>query len=335
MFSRSLTSVSTGACSEAVDRLREALERADAVVVGAGAGLSASAGLTYDGARFEEHFGDFIAKYHIPDMYAGGFYPFESLEEYWAWWSRQILLNRYEKAPRPVYEALLALVGERDCFVLTTNVDHQFQMAGFDKKRLFYTQGDYGLWQCSQPCHQETYDNEETVRRMAAEQRDMRVPPELVPRCPRCGRPMTMNLRCDSTFVEDAGWHAAAGRYAEFLRRHRGGADAVPGAGCGRQHPGDHQVPLLADDDAKPKCGLCLHQPGGALCPPGPAAARHRDFRRHRGRAGPSLRSGSIEPRTETGAHGESMGACWHITGERIYGAVLPCAGICPVQKKV
>ena len=222
MFSRSLTSVSTGACSEAVDRLREALERADAVVVGAGAGLSASAGLTYDGARFEEHFGDFIAKCHIPDMYAGGFYPFESLEEYWAWWSRQILLNRYEKAPRPVYEALLALVGERDCFVLTTNVDHQFQMAGFDKKRLFYTQGDYGLWQCSQPCHQETYDNEETVRRMAAEQRDMRVPPELVPRCPRCGRPMAMNLRCDGTFVEDEGWHAAAGRYAEFLRRHRG-----------------------------------------------------------------------------------------------------------------
>ena len=222
MFSRSLTSVSTGACSEAVDRLREALNRADAVVVGAGAGLSASAGLTYDGARFEEHFGDFIAKYHIPDMYAGGFYPFESLEEYWAWWSRQILLNRYEKAPRPVYEALLALVGERDCFVLTTNVDHQFQMAGFDKKRLFYTQGDYGLWQCSQPCHQETYDNEETVRRMAAEQRDMRVPSELVPRCPRCGRPMTMNLRCDGTFVEDEGWHAAAGRYADFLQRHRG-----------------------------------------------------------------------------------------------------------------
>ena len=222
MFSRSLTSVSTGACSEAVDRLREALNRADAVVVGAGAGLSASAGLTYDGARFEEHFGDFIAKYHIPDMYAGGFYPFESLEEYWAWWSRQILLNRYEKAPRPVYEALLALVRERDCFVLTTNVDHQFQMAGFDKKRLFYTQGDYGLWQCSQPCHQETYDNEETVRRMFAEQKDMRIPAELVPHCPRCGRPMTMNLRCDNTFVQDAGWYAAARRYEDFLRRHRG-----------------------------------------------------------------------------------------------------------------
>lgn len=191
-------------------------------MVGAGAGLSASAGLTYSGERFERYFGDFQARYGIRDMYAGGFYPFETLEEYWAWWSRQIMVNRYTKAPKPVYEDLLALVRDRDCFVLTTNVDHQFQLAGFDKQRLFYTQGDYGLWQCSGPCHQETYDNEETVRKMFAEQRDMRVPAELVPRCPRCGRPMTMNLRCDGTFVEDEGWHAAAGRYAEFLRRHRG-----------------------------------------------------------------------------------------------------------------
>lgn len=193
------------------------------MVVGAGAGLSASAGLTYSGERFERYFGDFQARYGIRDMYAGGFYPFETLEEYWAWWSRQIMVNRYTKAPKPVYEDLLALVRDRDCFVLTTNVDHQFQLAGFDKQRLFYTQGDYGLWQCSGPCHQETYDNEETVRKMFAEQRDMRVPAELVPRCPRCGRPMTMNLRCDGTFVQDAGWHAAARRYEDFLRRHRGG----------------------------------------------------------------------------------------------------------------
>ena len=191
-------------------------------MVGAGAGLSASAGLTYSGERFRRYFGDFQAKYGIRDMYSGGFYPFESLEEYWAWWSRQILVNRYEKAPEPVYENLLDLVKDRDYFVLTTNVDHQFQLAGFDKRRLFYTQGDYGLWQCSQPCHQETYDNEETVRRMFAEQREMRVPAELVPRCPRCGRPMTMNLRCDSTFVQDAGWYAAARRYEDFLRRHGG-----------------------------------------------------------------------------------------------------------------
>ena len=222
MFSRIWTGTSTAASSDLTGRLCDALDAADAVVVGAGAGLSASAGLTYSGERFERYFGDFQARYGIRDMYAGGFYPFETLEEYWAWWSRQIMVNRYTKAPKPVYEDLLALVRDRDCFVLTTNVDHQFQLAGFDKQRLFYTQGDYGLWQCSGPCHQETYDNEETVRKMFAEQRDMRVPAELVPRCPRCGRPMTMNLRCDDTFVQDAGWYAAARRYEDFLRRHGG-----------------------------------------------------------------------------------------------------------------
>ena len=222
MFSKTWTRTSTAVSSDPIGRLREALAAADAVVVGAGAGLSASAGLTYSGERFRRYFGDFQAKYGIRDMYSGGFYPFGSLEEYWAWWSRQILVNRYEKAPEPVYENLLDLVKDRDYFVLTTNVDHQFQMAGFDKRRLFYTQGDYGLWQCSQPCHQETYDNEETVRRMFAEQKEMRVPTELVPHCPTCGRPMTMNLRCDDTFVQDEGWYAAARRYEDFLRRHRG-----------------------------------------------------------------------------------------------------------------
>src|SRR5699024_2027270 len=169
MFSRIWTGTSTAASSDLTGRLCDALDAADAVVVGAGAGLSASAGLTYSGERFRRYFGDFQAKYGIRDMYSGGFYPFGSLEEYWAWWSRQILVNRYEKAPEPVYENLLDLVKDRDYFVLTTNVDHQFQLAGFDKRRLFYTQGDYGLWQCSRPCHQETYDNEETVRKMFAE----------------------------------------------------------------------------------------------------------------------------------------------------------------------
>lgn len=203
-----------------MEQVRRVLHEADAVVIGAGSGLSTSAGLTYSGPRFQEHFGDFIQKYHIQDMYSGGFYPFASLEEHWAWWSRQIMINRYEKAPKPVYDALLELVRDQDYFVLTTNVDHQFQLAGFDQKRLFYTQGDYGLWQCSEPCCQKTWDNEETVRRMVAEQRDMRVPTELVPHCPVCGRPMTMNLRCDNTFVQDEGWYAAYSRYEDFLRRH-------------------------------------------------------------------------------------------------------------------
>ncbi len=192
------------------------------MVIGAGAGLSAAAGFTYSGPRFTENFSDFIKAYGIRDMYSGGFYPFETPEEYWAWWSRHIFLNRYVDPPKPVYRDLLALVRNRDYFVLTTNVDHCFQKAGFDKHRLFYTQGDYGLWQCSLPCHQATCDNEEIVRRMVAEQRDMRVPTELVPRCPVCGRPMVPNLRCDDAFVQDAGWHAAAERYAAFLRRHEG-----------------------------------------------------------------------------------------------------------------
>ena len=222
MFLWTPTKKSTGISSNPIEQLSEVLSNADAVVIGAGAGLSASAGLTYSGERFARYFGDFQAKYDIRDMYSGGFYPFDGLEERWAWWSRQIMVNRYEKAPKPVYDGLLRLVRDRDYFVLTTNVDHQFQLAGFDKKRLFYTQGDYGLWQCSKPCHQETYDNEEIVRRMFTEQKDMRVPSELVPYCPKCGRPMAMNLRCDDTFVQDAGWYAAAERYQDFLRRHKG-----------------------------------------------------------------------------------------------------------------
>ena len=221
MFSRKKTVSSTNSSCK-LQQAKEQIAQADAILIGAGSGLSTAASLTYDGERFERLFGDFGERYGITDMYSGGFYPFDTSEEYWAWWSRQILVNRYEKAPEPVYEQLLDLVKDRDYFVLTTNVDHQFQMAGFDKQRLFYTQGDYGLWQCSRPCHQETYDNEETVRKMIAEQKDMRIPTELVPHCPKCGRPMTMNLRCDSTFVQDAGWYAAARRYEDFLRRHRG-----------------------------------------------------------------------------------------------------------------
>lgn len=184
--------------------------------------MSASAGMAYDGERFEKYFSDFRQKYGITDMYSGGFYPYDTLEEYWAWWSRHILVNRYESGIGKPYSDLLGLLKGKDYFVLTTNVDHQFQLAGFDKERLFYTQGDYGLWQCSKPCHQKTYDNEEPVRQMVKEQKDMKIPTELIPRCPVCGEPMTMNLRCDMTFVEDDGWHAAADRYSDFLRRHEG-----------------------------------------------------------------------------------------------------------------
>lgn len=203
-----------------IQKLHQAMQSADAIIVGAGAGLSTSAGFTYSGERFQQHFADFIRQYGFTDMYSAGFYPFPTEEEKWAYWSRHIYYNRYVPAPKPVYDKLLKLVQDKDYFVITTNVDHQFQKVGFDKQRLFYTQGDYGLFQCAKPCHPKTYDNEEVVRRMIAEQMDMRIPSELVPKCPVCGGRMEVNLRSDETFVEDEGWHAASERYADFIRRH-------------------------------------------------------------------------------------------------------------------
>ena len=237
MFSRNRMKEYTGSCSVQIEQLKQVLKTADAVLIGAGAGLSTSAGFTYDGERFERYFSDFHQKYGITDMYSGGFYPYDTLEEYWAWWSRHIFYNRYVDAPIPVYRELLALVKNKDYFVLTTNVDHQFQRAGFDKKKLFYTQGDYGLWQCSNACHDKTYDNEDTVRQMLARQQDMKIPSDLIPRCPVCGAPMTMNLRCDNSFVQDEGWYAAQSRYSDFVRRHKHGTVLYLELGVGNNTP--------------------------------------------------------------------------------------------------
>ena len=246
MCSGKRTSGFTACCLAETERLRQALAAADAILIGAGAGLSASAGLTYTGARFERYFADFRERYGITDIYAGGFYPFATREEYWAWWSRHVLYNRYVDAPLPVYRDLLGLVRGREYFVLTTNVDHQFQRAGFDKQQLFYTQGDYGLWQCARPCHDKTYDNEAAVRRMVAEQRDMRIPTALIPRCPVCGGPMTMNLRSDDTFVQDEGWYAAHRRYGDFVHRHRRDRVVYLELGVGSNTPGIIKYPFWA-----------------------------------------------------------------------------------------
>lgn len=217
MFSKIWTKTSTKNYSEQIKRLQAALQECEAVVIGAGSGLSTAAGYTYTGERFQKYFADFANKYGIRDMYSGGFYPFPTQEEFWGYWSRYIFINRYMDAPKPVYEKLLRLVADKDYFVITTNVDHCFQKAGFAKKRLFYMQGDYGLFQCSEPCCRKTYDNEISIRKMLEEQKDMQVSAELIPYCPICGKPMTMNLHCDATFVQDDGWYRASQRYKEFL----------------------------------------------------------------------------------------------------------------------
>lgn len=279
MFSKTKIFTSTGNSSGTdknmkertpAGRLGSLLTEADAVVIGAGAGLSASAGMIYTGERFEKYFADFRRKYGFRDMYSGGFYPYDTLEEYWAYWSRYIWINRYMDPPEPVYENLYRLVKDKDYFVLTTNVDHCFQKAGFDKRRLFYTQGDYGLFQCSRPCHQATYDNGETVRRMVLAQGyvtgadgdlrlpegkrpEMAIPSELIPRCPKCGAPMSMNLRADETFVQDAGWHQAAGRYERFVREHEGKRILFLELGVGMNTPGIIKYPFWQMTYQNPK----------------------------------------------------------------------------------
>ena len=254
---------------EQIEKLKEALETAEAVVIGAGAGLSTSAGFVYDGERFQKYFSDFEAKYGFHDMYSGGFYPYGALEEHWAYWSRYIYINRYMDAPKPVYDDLLALVHAKDHFVITTNVDHCFQKAGFDKKRLFYTQGDYGLFQCSEPCCSETFDNEDVVRRMLAEQKNMRVPAELLPVCPHCGKPLTMNLRSDDKFVEDEGWHQAAERYGLFIRRHQNTRILFLELGVGYNTPAIIKYPFWQMTAKNPKAVYSCINFGEAIGPKG------------------------------------------------------------------
>ena len=248
----------TGNYSDKIAKLRKALDEADAVVIGAGAGLSTSAGYNYSGERFEENFPGYRECYGFDNMYYGSFHRYGSPEEMWAFWSRMIMCNRYSEAPKPVYEELLELVKDKNYFVITTNVDHCFQKAGFDKNRLFYTQGDYGLWQCSVPCHQATYDNETEVRMMYELQESFRIPSYLIPYCPKCGKPMTMNLRSDNKFVEDEGWHKASEKYNRFLNENIGKKTLFLELGVGGNTPVIIKYPFMQmtmnADDATYAC---------------------------------------------------------------------------------
>lgn len=268
MFLRIPTDKSMKNFSDKINRVKDLLKNADAVVIGAGAGLSTSAGFEYSGERFKKYFSDFGEKYGITDMYSGGFYPYQTLEEYWAWWSRQIYCNRYIGAPKPLYQKLLSLVKDKDCFVITTNVDHCFQKSGFDKQRLFYMQGDYGLFQCCEPCCQKTYDNEELVLKMVQLQKNMKIPSELVPYCPNCGQPMTTNLRCDDSFVQDEGWYKAKNRYDDFIRRHEGLKTVFLELGVGNNTPIWIKYPFQKMTAQNPNASYVCVNLGCAYAPP-------------------------------------------------------------------
>ena len=268
MFSRIQTTKFTENISDNIKKLKEKIRTADAVVIGAGAGLSTAAGFTYSGERFEKYFSDFRQKYGFEDMYSGGFYPYQTPEEHWAYWSRYIFVNRYMDPPTDLYSKLYEAVKDKDYFVITTNVDHCFQKAGFDKKRLFYTQGDYGLFQCSEPCCQETFDNEAIVLEMLNRQKDMKIPTELLPVCPHCGKPLTMNLRSDDKFVEDEGWHLASERYQNFLRTRANEKILFLELGVGYNTPVIIKYPFWQMTAKNPNATYACVNKGQAVCPP-------------------------------------------------------------------
>lgn len=257
----------TEAYSEKIAKLKYELSAADSVLIGAGAGLSTSAGFSYSGERFKKYFSDFEERYGFHDMYSGGFYPYKTPEEFWAYWSRYIYVNRYMDTPTTVYRDLFDLIKNKDYFVITTNVDHCFQKAGFDKKRLFYTQGDYGLFQCSVPCCNETFENKNVILDMIEQQQDMKIPSALIPKCPHCGKPLTMNLRSDDKFVQDEGWYNAAERYKKYLRTRQDKRIVFLELGVGYNTPVIIKYPFWQMVSKNPKATYACINYGEAICP--------------------------------------------------------------------
>ncbi len=268
---------------EAVCRLKQEIRTADAVLIGAGAGLSTSAGFIYSGERFSRYFSDFEECFGIQDMYSGGFYPYPDAETRWAFWARNIYVNRYMDPPRPVYNDLFELVKEKDYFVITTNVDHCFQKAGFDKKRLFYTQGDYGLFQSTDPSNRITFDNEEWVMKAMESQGfvrnaegifempecgvSLKIPAGLIPKHPYDGSEVTMNLRGDDSFVENEGWFQASAAYADYLAEHAGQHILFLEIGVGANTPVIIKYPFWQMTNDNPAAFYACLNYDDAVCP--------------------------------------------------------------------
>ena len=218
MFSSTKTVTSISDWSERIAKTRQLIAEADHVIIGAGAGLSAAAGLEYSGEAFEHEFREWILRYGITDLYSSSFYPFETEEERWAYWAKHIWFARYQPEAKPLYKQLLSLVEDKDYFVITTNVDGQFEKAGFDTQRIFATQGDYAFFQPADGSPKELYPNKQWVEQTLPAIHDCRIPTQLIPHTPD-GKLVAMNLRCDDTFVEDKHWYEQADRYSQFIEK--------------------------------------------------------------------------------------------------------------------
>lgn len=260
MYFKKKTEKSTEDYWDKIKKIKEKLDSTTTILLGAGAGLSTSAGLHYSGERFQRLMPDYIEKYNLTDMYSAAFYPHKTSEEFWGYFSKHIYFNRYHQEWNDTYGNLLKLVSKKDYFVLTTNADHGFVQGNFDKKRLWYMQGNYGVFQCSVPCHQETYHNEKEIHAMVEQQKNFKIPSELIPYCPKCGKEMSPNLRKDHTFVEDQGWHEGYKRYENFLSQHKEKEILFLELGVGFNTPGIIKYPFWQMTyDNKNASYICLN----------------------------------------------------------------------------
>ena len=224
--------------------VKNLINEADYILIGAGSGLSTAAGLEYFGESFEKNFKEFIEKYNFPDLYSASFYDFNTQEEKWAFFTKMIYLNRFNKEPLKLYQEIYYLIKEKDYFVITTNVDGQFEKAGFEKERVFETQGDYAYLQCENACHNKLYYNYDLVNEWLKNTKDCKIPSNLVPKCPVCGGNMEMNLRKDANFVQDENWYKQDKRYGEFLNKSQDKNLLLLEIGVGFNTPGIIRFPF-------------------------------------------------------------------------------------------
>lgn len=229
---------------ENYSKIKELIKNADAILIGAGAGLSSSAGIDYSKYSFSKNFPELVKAYGMTDMYTSSFYDFDSEEERWSYWAKHINYSFIAPPPLKTYKELYELVKNKNYFVITTNVDGQFEKSGFDKTRVFEVQGSYGKMQCSVGCHNRVYDNTKLVKKMLECKDNLKIDKELIPKCPVCGKNMEINIRKDSFFIEDDNWHYLNDNYEKFIKNNIDKKMILIELGVGFNTPGIIRYPF-------------------------------------------------------------------------------------------